>query len=139
MYSSISGTAMRSAQQHPPVILLLGERTSSHDYFHAWLAASRYSAFEAADVFQALERVSDFTLRERPDVIYLHLDSIAADRDFMQTLVATGAGEPDVPIIDFVSVAPKGQSDKDFEQALARLSRQLDQFIPRQNGAPRPA
>jgi hypothetical protein len=139
MYSSVSGTAMRSAQQHPPVILLLGERTGKHDYFREWLAASRYSAFEASDVFQALEHVSDFTIRERPDVIYLHLDSIAADRDFMQTLVATGVGEPDVPIIDFGSVFPKDESDRDFEQALAGLAHQLDELIPHHDRAPRAA
>src|SRR5687768_16652141 len=102
MYSDFTrNKAMRMARQHPPVILLLGEKTAGNNSFDEWLAQSRYSALEAVDVFQVLEHVSDFTQRQRPDVVYLHVDSVEADVEFMQTLVATAVGQPDVPIIDF--------------------------------------
>src|SRR5688572_31024174 len=102
MYSEFTrNKAMKTARQHPPVILLLGERTAGNNSFDEWLAKSRYSALEAVDVFQVLEHVCDFTQRDRPDVVFLHVDPVDADIQFMQTLVATAAGQPDVQIIDF--------------------------------------
>ncbi len=125
---------MRSSQQHSSVILLLGKRTTTNRPVDAWLAGSRYSASEAADVFQALEQLSDFTLRNRPDVVFLHVDSSSSDLEFIQTLIATAAGEPDVPVIDFAHGAMV-QDDIEFEKALAGLACQLDQFIPEHRAA----
>ena len=135
MYSSFtSHKSMVSTKQHPPVILLLGERTRGSDLVDRWLAESRYSAIEAADVFQALEQISDFTLRDRPDVVFMHVDSIANGLDFVQTIVTTSADEPDVPIIDFAD-GPVARNADEFEKALAGLACRLDEFIPLHNTA----
>jgi CheY-like chemotaxis protein len=120
---------MISAKQHPPVILLLGERTRGSDSIDRWLAESRYSVIEAADVFQALEQISDFTLRDRPDVVFMHVDPMANGLEFVQTIVTTAADEPDVPIIDFAD-GPKARDAAEFEKALAGLACRLDEFIP---------
>ncbi|HEX6123873.1 MAG TPA: hypothetical protein VFZ23_00725 [Pyrinomonadaceae bacterium] len=123
-----------ASRQHAPVILLLGKRTGKSDYYDEWLAASRYSACEASDVFQALEQLSDFTLPHRPDVVFVHVDSRATDREFMHSLVAT-TGEPAVPIIDLTSDEPLDESAEDFEEAMAGLASQLDKFIPQHRSA----
>lgn len=120
---------MIATKQHPPVILLLGERTRGGDPVGQWLAESRYSAIEAADVFHALEQISDFTLRDRPDVIFLHADSIEGDLAFMQTLIMTSSEEPDIPIIDFARES-KAQDTDEFEKVIAGLACRLDEFIP---------
>lgn len=134
MYPSISSNRrMHSAAQHPPVILLLGKRRFAGDSIDAWLAESRYCALEAENAFEALEQISDFTLAERPDVVYLHVDSTDSGLEFMQTLVATAAGEPDVPIIDFAADLPTSRAD--FETAVAGLACQLDEFIPQHTPA----
>lgn len=125
---------MVPAKQHPPVILLLGERTRGSDSVDRWLAESRYSAIEAADVFQALEQISDFTLRDRPDVVFMHVDSIAAELNLVQTIVTTSADEPDVPIIEFAH-GLKARDADEFEKALAGLACQLDEFIPMHDAA----
>lgn len=134
MYSLNPDKDMSSAKQHSPVILLLGERSSAQDSVEVWLAESRYSALEAADVFHVLEAVSDFTLRNRPDVIFLHVDRVATDLEFMQTLVGTAVGEPDVPIIDFAG-EPRSQNEEGFDKAIAGLVCRLDEFIPMQSAA----
>ena len=125
---------MAMAKQHSPVILLLGKRNKEQDSIDEWLAASRYSACEAADVFQALEQVSDFTQRDRPDVIFLHVDSIGSNHEFLQMLVASAADEPDIPIIDFAET-PKSGADETFDKAVAGLACKLDEFIPKRDAA----
>jgi len=130
MYPSfIRNRTMVSAKQHPPVILLLGERVRGSDSVDKWLAERRYSVIESTDAFQALEQISDFTIRDRPDVVFMHVDSIATDREFMQTLVTTFADEPDIPIIDFAN-DPKARDAEEFEKALDGLACRLDEFIP---------
>ena len=125
---------MGATRQHSPVILLLGKRARGQDSIDDWLAASRYTACEAADVFQALEQVSDFTQRDRPDVIFLHVDPAVSDREFLDMLVATASDEPDVPIIDFAESSKCGDHEA-FEKAVAVLASQLDQIIPKRNAA----
>ena len=120
--------AMISAKQHPPVLLLLGERTQVSDTIDKWLAESRYSAFEAMDVFQALEQVSDFTLGDRPDVIYLHSDSAGHDARSVHTIVTSYTDESEIPIIDFEDGSLA--NDEELEKAIAGLICQLDEFIP---------
>jgi hypothetical protein len=135
MYSSPTRYRnMRAAKQHPPVILLLGRRTPTNRPVDEWLAASRYCVSEATDVFQALEQLSDFTLRDRPDVVFLHVDSDTSDLEFIQTLIATAEGEPDVPVINFADGAMV-QDESEFEKALAGLACQLDKFIPEHRSA----
>ena len=116
---------METAKQHPPVILLLNTRKGNK--VDLWLESSSYSTAEVADAFQALEQISDFTVRNAPDVIFLHVDSIAKELEFLQTIVATDSNEPDVPIIGF-------SEDEMFgEDKLLALANRLGQLIPKQN------
>ena len=126
---------MASATPHGPVFLLLGKRTGSNDCFDEWLAASRFSACEAEDVFQALEHASDFTQAERPDVVFLHLDCETPDRQFIHSVVATSKDELAVPIIDLTGEDPIHQTTEDIEATLAGLASQLDKFIPKHHSA----
>ena len=89
--------SMEALRQHPPVILLLGP--SENDKVDQWLERSPYSTHEVSDSFQALEQISDFTVRNRPDVIFYHVDSVTDELPFMQTIVATD--DSDIPIIGF--------------------------------------
>lgn len=131
MYSRTTRTKARNLKmQHPPVILFLSNQARERDAVDKWLSESRYTTCEALDVFQALEQFSDFTTGERPDVIFLHVESAAADLRFIKTMVATAAGESDVPIIDFAGETRFGRDGKDFNEAIAKLVCRLDEFIP---------
>ena len=112
--------SMEAARQHSPVILLLGP--SDNDKIDQWLERSPYSTHEVSDSFQALEQISDFTVRNRPDVIFFHVDSLADELLFMKTIVATD--EAGIPIIGFCS-DEKAESD-----TLDALAARLFQLIP---------
>ena len=119
--------------QHAPVILFLSTQPRERDAVDKWLMDSRYLAFEAADVFQALEHASDFTTGERPDVIFLHVDSVRDDLEFARSIVSSENLESDVPIIDFSRETVLRSGDKDLNDAIARLACRLDQYIPDHN------
>lgn len=116
---------MHRAKQHPPVILLLGSHGC--DGVDRWLEASRFTTSEVADAFQALEQISDFTVRDRPDVIFLHVDSIADELAFMRNIVATASNEPDVPIIGISGDETAGSD------SISSLASRLGQLIPQSN------
>src|SRR5215213_10478061 len=116
---------METAKQHPPVILLLGTRKDNK--VDRWLEGSRFTTAEVADAFQALEQISDFTVRNTPDVIFLHVDSIATELEFLKTIVATDSNEHDVPIIGFTDDEVMG------DDKLHALASRLGQLIPQQN------
>lgn len=117
---------MRTARQHPPVILLVEPK--SHGSVEEWLAASRFATTEVGDVFEALERMSDFTLGERTDVVCLHVDSIATQLPLIQTMVATSADEPDVPVIGYTDSV-----GSNCEKNLQGLESRLGKLIPEHN------
>lgn len=118
---------MRSGTQHLPVILLLGKRGKSCDEVDTWLAESRYSAHEASDVFQALEQVSDFTVREMPEVVFLHVDQLEAERETLEHMLVSAAGEPCASVIAFSDQDKRGDA---FANGLGGLATQLDRLIP---------
>ena len=135
MYTALTRKgSMIATKQHPPVILLLGERTGGDDPVDQWLAESRYSVFEAADPFQVLEQLSDFTMRDRPDVVSLHSQCVATDAELVHTLVTTASNEPDVPIIDFANELSSPDAGE-VEEALVGLACRLDEFIPEHRAA----
>jgi len=122
---------MPRASQNTPVVLLLGKRAGDKrgkdlDPIDEWLADSRYTTLEAADVFQVLEQLSDFTVRERPDLVFVHVDSMASDLSALRKLTKTSAYEPAVPIITFGT----DEAGRDPNLTFTRLAEQLDRFIP---------
>ena len=119
---------MNTGTPHHPVILLLGKRLKTNDEVDAWLAESRYSAYEATDVFQALEQISDFTVRETPDVVYLHVDRLDSELAMLESMLGTTVGDSCASVIAY--------SDKDERSEntncdrFVGLARQLDKLIP---------
>jgi DNA-binding response OmpR family regulator len=117
---------MKCGTQHLPVILLVGKRKKSHDEVDAWLAESPYSADEATDVFQALERVSDFTVGETPDVVFLHVESLEDDLQLLEQMLGTSISKPGVSVIALTD----RERQADSMSGLGVLARQLNQLIP---------
>lgn len=72
---------MQAQQTHPGVILLTQNLSSSDlSSVRAWFEESDFKLCEAANVFQAIERLSDFTQSYRPDVVLLEAN--CPDTDF---------------------------------------------------------
>jgi hypothetical protein len=115
---------MTSTVQHLPVILLLGKRRPNHDEIDQWLAESRYSTCEATNVFQALEEISDFTVGECPDVVFLHVDRLQNELELLENMLDTSAGNVHASVIAFPGQGPLRDS------SIGVLAKQLERLIP---------
>lgn len=120
---------MNAASHHSPVILLLGTRSASSDPFDQWLEKSPYRAWAASDVFQLLDQLSDFTIRNRPDVVFLHIGSTVEERALTLSLIQAGMADASVPVIDLVT------ESCNFDDTILSLANQLDHFIPQHDAA----
>jgi len=109
---------------HQPVILLLGKRVTSQDEVDTWLEESPYSICEATNVFQALEQISDFTVGETPDVVYLHVDRIEADLEMLENILSASNGDFHASVISYST--PEAQRTS----GLGSLAQQLERLIP---------
>ena len=108
------------------VVLLLGKQDDSG--VDDWLVTN-YRASEAADAFQVLDQLSDFTVREVPKMMYLHLDETRDDHVLVRRLLMEGIDEGRVTVIDAVESSMDGAFD--LPMIIRKLSRQLDQFLVR--------
>ena len=116
---------MRTATKHLPVILLLGKR-KSQDAVDKWLAESRYLTHEASDVFQALEQISDFTVRDTLDVVFLHVDRLDDELHMLETMLESSEN-PCASVLAFSDQARNSL----YDSGLPGLERQLDRLIQR--------
>ena len=123
---------MNSVHQHSPVILLLGKR-SGGDTVDRWLEESHYRTWEAFDVFELLDQVSDFTVRDRPDVVFIHVGATTEEQDLARSLIEAGTGEAGFRVIDLT--ASTSRSEHDLTTTIMTLKYQLDKFIPQQNAS----
>jgi hypothetical protein len=124
---------MKTENQHVRVILLLESRSDEPQEVDAWLDESPYTTCEATNVFQALEQVSDFTVREAPDIVFLHVDRIETNRQILEGLISTPGGGHCAEVLAFAH-------DPAFSGYLRggdldRLAQQLDRLIPAGSGA----
>ena len=124
---------MKTGTQHHPVILLLAKRLKTDDEVDAWLAESRYSAHEATDVFQALEQISDFTVRDTPDVVYLHVDRLESEMAMLESMLSSTAGDSFASVIAYSD--KEDRSENPGCDRFVGLARQLDKLIPESHHA----
>lgn len=116
-----------------PVIVLMDRETSGdRDTVREWFENSRFSTCEAADVFEALEELSDFTTESRPDVVLLEVDSCEDDFQLVHdTIEPSGADQ--MPILA-LSPKPTGleyrAANGCFLGSLRQVATHLDKLIP---------
>jgi PleD family two-component response regulator len=114
---------------HQPVILLIGKRRANQDEVDLWLAQSGYSIYEATNVFQALEQISDFTVGETPDVVFLHLDMKEAELKTLENMLLASEGDFHASVITYSSNESQRLTNHDTS-GLGDLARQLKRLIP---------
>ena len=122
---------MEYGHTHLPVILLLEKGASANaDYVRSWLHESRFLTCEAVDAFDALEELSDFTVRERPDVIILNDDPSGNQGEFLRELVQTAPGERDPAIISMSEICQMTGQDDFYARDLGQVAARLEKLIP---------
>ena len=124
---------MNAVHQYSPVILLLGKR-SGGDTVDRWLLEeSSYRTWEASDVFQLLDQVSDFTVRNRPDVVFMHVGATIEEQDLIRSLIEAGTGDAGFRMIDLTSST--SPSERDLTTTISTLKCELDKYIPQHNAS----
>jgi len=122
---------MRYENAHRTVILLLdGNPAADNKFIKRWFQKSRFLTCEADDIFHALEEISDFTIRQRPDVILLEVESMKDGFQLAKRMTQTLSGQGETPIFAF-SASGKVLGDCEcFDGNLARLEAKLNFMIP---------
>ena len=120
---------MNKAKTRPPVILVLDGKEDQNAALKQWLDQSRFRTWEAVDVFGMLEQLSDFTVRRRPDVVFLEADSIADDLSLIRECVQSG-NAPEYPIFAWATAAKSPDSHDCFVGSLEQVEAQLNKAIP---------
>jgi hypothetical protein len=122
---------------HAPVLVLLEKKAVvDHDLLKQWLGANGYLASDAVDIFHALDAISDFTVRERPDVILLEVGSLRDDFRFISRMVHDRGGSERQPIFA-LSEGGVVNNRECFEGDLWQLKVRLDKMLPMRDLAKR--
>lgn len=117
---------------HRTIILLLESNSEKNVCFvKDWLKNKRILTNETNDIFEALEEISDFTTRLRPDVILLQVQSLREDFAKLKKMIQTPSGKCEFPVFA-LSDSGKVINDKEcFEGNLAQVKARLDLMIPK--------
>jgi DNA-binding response OmpR family regulator len=122
---------MKYGQAHTPVILLLENGTSPDgEFIRQWLSDSRFMTCEAYDAFEALEEISDFTVRNRPDVIILNVDSSENDLSSIREIVKCGSDDQDLAIISMTDDSPRPGKDDFYAPNVRQVAARLEKLLP---------
>lgn len=117
-------------QRHIPVILLMDNEVSTErTAVREWFENSRFATLKASDVFEALEEISDFTMKKRPDVILVDVDCCDDELPIMRSMTALD----DLPIMALSSDPSTHRTqfvDGCFQGDLGQVVSHLDELIP---------
>jgi len=122
---------------HPPVLVLLEKKAIvDHNLLKQWLEVNGFLAWNAEDVFDALEELADFTVRSRPDVILLEVGSLADDFRMIRSIVNDEPEGKSTQAIFALSDGRKSVNHSEcYEGDLNQLKARLDRIIPKRNYA----
>jgi len=121
---------MTSQNVQAPIILLLDQDGIDNALVKTWFEQSRFSVVEAANAFQLLEEISDFTVRRCPDVIILDAASILSEFSLIKDMIHISKDEAGIPIFILSDSETSSDQEEYFKGNLAQLSVELDKIIP---------
>jgi CheY-like chemotaxis protein len=118
-------------RQYQSVILLIDGKAANICFVKEWFKKSRFLTCETRHISQALEEISDFTVRRRPDVILLEVDSLADDFFIFKKILHTSF-DGNKLLICALSDSGKTINHKEcFEGNLSQLKVKLNQIFPK--------
>jgi hypothetical protein len=79
--------------QQQPLVLIISKEEREEGVFKQWHEENESSICEASDVFQVIEEIHDFTVRERPNVFLLEVEQDSQDSVEEMLYISTGASE----------------------------------------------
>lgn len=122
---------MNLQQTHPSVILLMNNGAAiDHNPVRRWLENSRFNTCEAENIFEALELITDFTDRQRPDVVLLEVESPASEFAAFHRLVDSGPDDCEHAIFALREDGETGDDSDCCHGSFAELASRLEGLIP---------
>ncbi|HEY0657164.1 MAG TPA: hypothetical protein VGD05_01755 [Pyrinomonadaceae bacterium] len=112
-----------------PVILLVGECDNEYGFIKNWLKSNNYLTRETSDVFEVLDEISDFTVRQCPDVFMLQVDSKFNDFNEINNLVQTFSDSSDI-LVSYVSSEEKSADVRNNSQQFPKTEAKLNALLP---------
>ena len=117
--------------KHRSVILLLNAQPATDNKFiKRWFKKSRFVTFECADIFDAFEKISDFTVKQRPDVILLEVESMPDGFQTAKKMTEVFTEADDLPIFAFSDGGANLGDCECFKGSLVELESRLNSLIP---------
>ena len=90
----------RNVKQHP-IILLVGKSSKENDLIKSLLESENYFTRETANIFDALDEISDFTAANCPDVFMLPVSSPVSDFETIKELVEVYSENGEILVTTF--------------------------------------
>jgi DNA-binding NtrC family response regulator len=110
-----------------PIILLVDPEGRNSDSFQQWLDENELLIREASDIYEVLEEITDFTMRQCPDVVLLEVNS--ASVNIVREMFQVSSGASEIEILVFSSTATVRQPAA-FTQAanVSQLKKRFNQM-----------
>jgi len=108
------------------IMVLLFENGQCGSELGRWLGENGFIAWRANDVNHAIEELSDFTVRLRPDVVLLEVPSLPQRFDSLQSALCASSGDVEVCAYTGHPSWPDRQHfAADLDQLKSMISRQV--------------
>ena len=116
---------MGGADTAGPVIVMV--EADDRENIQKWFHDSRFNVFDAVNIFDALEAVSDFTVRDHPDVVLLNVDCCDDDLPMIRSAYeAVSQSSPEVMAVK----KTRTETGSFYQGDLAHVAAKLDRMIP---------
>jgi hypothetical protein len=121
---------MRNQGRKQPVVLLIDSKPATETRaIKEWLDQGRFQTRHATDVFEVMEEITDFTVRQCPDVILLELNKNS--HHSARQLLGDSSGCPgSVEIFALAEVPETTGATTAAQGSFPRLRAKLDELIP---------
>ncbi|HEX8249401.1 MAG TPA: hypothetical protein VF599_14580 [Pyrinomonadaceae bacterium] len=90
---------MTSKNGQQPMILLISKEEREECFFKQWLEKNTSSICEATNIFQVIEEINDFTVRECPSVFLLEVET--ASQDSVEEMFYFSSGASDIQVLAY--------------------------------------
>lgn len=122
---------MSSVETSGPVIVMVeAESGNEMDNIHQWFENSRFKVFDAVNIFDALEAMSDFTVGFQHDVVLLNVDCFDADMPMIRTTFAAVASDVSPQFVSLKNCSDSPSLSNCYQGDLAHVAAHLERLIP---------
>lgn len=119
-YNIENSVLMGTTKNRRMMVLLLESGSGGHD-LGQWLSANGFVAWRANDVSHAMEELSDFTVRRRPDVVLLEVAGLPQRFDAVMSALRGSSGGGTVAVCAYAGDRPANAGEQYFASNLDQL------------------